>query len=575
MKSFSALLSDYIEASAMKQTRIAQAASISYNYFLRLIGGDRHPSEQVVYKIAEALRLSAEQTSELVAAAGYAPSPALLETAAQEQLSMPRQALPAESSEAARFVQQFYRLAQEVPDSLQPAFLEEMKHLLGYARYKYVFAGGAHLLDLNPSSFSSTSTGDIPHIGQQDQLYLNMLAQIVGELDTSREREMVVLSDDPANILIDAEDLALHEVGGAQNQPVENKSSGQPHSEFVRRIFDILRKGASWDTRYHITKALPNLCQLDVSATEDVMKVLRLDTDELYGADIRRRVIEALPSLLDASPFSLEAVVQLLHPVAGDDIYVALATAEICGDVQDRIKLMQEPLSGRRRAREKLQQAQEIAALAQRYQPDVSRIQRQLLLIWEGVERESIQYSMTLHDLLYAPDTLLLSLREGLQSSEKYMQIVATRYISRLLTVRPREILELYREILQMTPYRNVRRSVAKALPYLLHSLKETSLSNRTLIRAIISVLATDEDIFIRRALAENAMQLFYTDRDFLLKLLKMMHKDKDHLVRLHLQPVALNLAQFWLSGYAEAAGLIERKTLSNHEIVSLDNEAK
>ena len=79
MRKFAQILTTYVEASGMKQTRIASIASISYNYLQRLLSGDRNPSEQVVYKLSEALHLSTEQTGELLAAAGYAPPMNLLQ----------------------------------------------------------------------------------------------------------------------------------------------------------------------------------------------------------------------------------------------------------------------------------------------------------------------------------------------------------------------------------------------------------------------------------------------------------------------------------------------------------------
>ncbi len=59
MKKFAQLLGEYVEASGMKQTRVASDASISDNYLQRLLAGDRNPSDQVVYKLAQALHLSA------------------------------------------------------------------------------------------------------------------------------------------------------------------------------------------------------------------------------------------------------------------------------------------------------------------------------------------------------------------------------------------------------------------------------------------------------------------------------------------------------------------------------------
>ena len=75
-----------------------------------------------------------------------------------------------------------------------------------------------------------------------------------------------------------------------------------------------------------------------------------------------------------------------------------------------------------------------------------------------------------------------------------------------------------------------------------------------------MSDLAADPDIYIRRAVADHAMQVFHIDREFLLILLRQMHADKDQAIRHRLQPVALRLAQVWLIWYAETAGLVETK---------------
>lgn len=107
---------------------------------------------------------------------------------------------------------------------------------------------------------------------------------------------------------------------------------------------------------------------------------------------------------------------------------------------------------------------------------------------------------------------------------------------------------------------RNVRRTVAKALPALLQCLKESSLAVRTQARAVIVELANDPDIYIRRAVADHAMQISQIDREFLLIILKSMHKDPDQAIRHRLQPVALDLAQVWLTWYAETAGLVDAK---------------
>src|SRR5712692_6876857 len=140
MKKFAQQLGTYVDSSGMKLTHIAATAGISYNYLQRLLSGSRNPSDQVVYKLAEALRLSAEQTGELLATAGFAPPMTLLRPISEQSEHNPPLTSSTEAGVLRSMTQQFYRLAQEVPEELQVVFLEEMKHLLGYARYKYILS---------------------------------------------------------------------------------------------------------------------------------------------------------------------------------------------------------------------------------------------------------------------------------------------------------------------------------------------------------------------------------------------------------------------------------------------------
>src|SRR2546430_403131 len=68
--------------------------------------------------------------------------------------------------------------------------------------------------------------------------------------------------------------------------------------------------------------------------------------------------------------------------------------------------------------------------------PEITRIQRQIVMNWAGDEQESLQFSMALHNLLPAPDTLLISLEEGLQSDKKLIQLISVRYLERILPER-------------------------------------------------------------------------------------------------------------------------------------------
>jgi transcriptional regulator with XRE-family HTH domain len=152
VKPFTQLLGQYVEESGMKQTRVASAAQISNNYLLRLLAGDRHPSEQVVYKLAKALHLSAVQTGALLAAAGYPPPLDLLQPLPSKEEAWIQVPL-SEESPITSLIKQFYSLAHEVPEPLQAAFLAEMQQYLAYTRYRYVLCNGTSLMDLEFGTF--------------------------------------------------------------------------------------------------------------------------------------------------------------------------------------------------------------------------------------------------------------------------------------------------------------------------------------------------------------------------------------------------------------------------------------
>jgi transcriptional regulator with XRE-family HTH domain len=558
VKAFAHLLGKYLEISGMKQTHIASTANISYNYLQRLLAGDRNPSDQVVSKLAQALHLTPEETGALFVAAGYAPPVGLLQSVSDHAQADHLLPVPSSGvSPTTRLTQQLYRLIQDIPEALHASFFEEIKHFLGYARYKYVLSKGANVLDLERVLLQPTPA----HLPlEQESPYpssssFQLLAQLIGELHQDRAQEPDASAGDVPQSPQVVEDMlsAIDTLTGTILTGEITMGHYQP--DFIVQTLDLLREGAPWEIRRRITEALPGLCQLDVSGAERLMEALRLDSDEVRGPDIRRRVLEALPSLVNASALALPVALQLLHPKPGDDTYVALTTVEVCGDIQAQVKQHLE--------REPVLAPDDVAgftAFLREDQSELAKIQRQLLSDYEGVEREALQFSLALHDLLCAPDTLLLSLHEGLQSPERLLQWVAIRYVERVLDSRPMETLELYKMVLKPTMPRNVRRTVAKALPAILHCLKESSLPTRTLARSVIRDLADDSDLYVRRAVADHAMQLFHIDREFLLIVLRHMQKDPDPAIRRRLQPVALRLAEVWLVWYAETAGLVDTK---------------
>jgi hypothetical protein len=393
----------------------------------------------------------------------------------------------------------------------------------------------------------------LPDLGRvsDEQAHLDVIAQIIGELHAEPDGGAF------GGLTSDTLSTLDRLIGNLLTGEIQ---ASNYHPQLVAQTLDMLSQGAPWEIRRRIAEALPPLCHLDVAGALRLMEVLRLDQDSVRGADIRRRVIEALPALFDVAQEAMLSALQLLSPKSGDDIYVALAIVEACGDIQVR-------------ARSLLEQKEHALSLdlgesIQRSLPEIASIQRHILINWEEAERESLQFSMALHNLLPAPDTLLISLEEGLQSPEKLIQLVTVRYLERILPVRPAEALKLYLLLPGLARHKNVRRAAAKALPALLSCLKETSLSTRALARSVILMLSEDPDIPIRRTVADHATQIFSLDREFLLILLRKMHKDADQAIRHRLRPVALCLAEVWLIWYAETAGLVNATKRGHTEVL-------
>jgi len=267
---------------------------------------------------------------------------------------------------------------------------------------------------------------------------LDFIAELVGNLSEESERENTTREEGTTQPSQAVENMlsAIAQLTG--NILAGEMSAGYYQPQLIVQTFEMLREGAPWEIRRRIAEALPGLCLLDISGAEHLMDALRLDVDDVRGVDIRRRVIEALPTLFEASRQSLPTIIRLLRPRSGDDIYVALATIEACCDIQCMTK---QPVEQTIHVSGPLDEE----AIMQQNMAEIAQVQRQILMNWEGVERESLQFSLALHNLQCAPDTMLISLSEGLQSSEQKMQLVAARYLERILPSRPLETLEMYK----------------------------------------------------------------------------------------------------------------------------------
>ena len=274
MKKFAQLLGKHIETSGMKQTHVASTADIT-DSIQRLLAGDRNPSDQVVSKLAQALHLSPEQTGELLVVAGYAPPVALFQSALQQPqtedlLPVPTRRGKSNNASDTAPVQ----FNHDIPEALHASFFEEMKHLLGYARYKYVLSQGAHLLDLDRVLSHTT----VPQPILSKILHLSPLPLWISSLNwwensiKSEKEEAIAPTEEGPQAPRVVEDMlsAIDTLTG--NILTGELSLGQYQPHFIVQTLDLLREGAPWEIRRRIAEALPGLCQLDVAGAQRLME---------------------------------------------------------------------------------------------------------------------------------------------------------------------------------------------------------------------------------------------------------------------------------------------------------------
>jgi hypothetical protein len=253
--------------------------------------------------------------------------------------------------------------------------------------------------------------------------------------------------------------------------------------------------------------------------------VLRQDYHLDYRADIRRRVVEAVPVLYRHRP---EAALALLASRERDEVYVAMATVEALHDLR-RAGLV-------------------TSEVAEQYV--------QALRLEEPGQQEAIDFlHELLQDTLTAPDAALAKMHENRGHPERIFRICIVRTAPRLLAHRPEPALDLLAYFLrrdeagQPTEHQNLRRPVSKALPDVLALLPAASVpdASQTIMEKIgrmLEALAHDSDIHVRRALGDALDRLVRVSAEQGVVVLDILIDDKDPYVRQRAWHTLLQLSE-------------------------------
>jgi len=300
-------------------------------------------------------------------------------------------------------------------------------------------------------------------------------------------------------------------------------SRGEAHP--LDTLFDALKEAAQgerWEMKRRVAEALPRLVQMQPEATLELAAVLRQDYHLDYRADIRRRVVEAVPALYRHRS---EAALALLASREQDEVYVAMATVEALHDLERNGLIASE--------------------VAEQYV--------QALRLAEPIHQAAIDF---LHQLLQeswdAPDAALARMQENRAHSERIFRICIQRTAPRLLSQRPDSALDVLSYFLrrgeagQPAEHQNLRRPVSKALPDILALLPEAPSTREGKISDLLTALAGDPDIHVRRALGDALDRLAAVNAELGVMILDILLEDEDPYVRQRAWHTLLQLTELY-----------------------------
>lgn len=444
--SFAETLRNLRLQAAMSQSAVANAAGIDRTMLSKMEHGYRPPPDRsTVLALAAAMKLTPAQTDKLLESAGYAP---------QSVLDIPGLDLRDEKLRGL-----LHGLA-EVRAEGGPQWAAVVEEALS------LLLQGARLSVRTPSLVASTLAAPPP----SEAIHL-----------TTEEQEL----DDRLSLIL----------------------AGKGETGDIAPLEEALARGhLPWELRRRLAEALPQIARLDIQAGLRIAKVLRGDYDpDKWHADLRRRVIEAVPALYAHDSEARK----LLEPRPEDQVWMAIATVEAMHDIPDFDR--QEAARIRRE-------------LGQRERPEhagvVEFLSGLLDLIADGKLDEAL--------------TVMRAARE----KERVFRVCIARSLWRLLPTRPVEALWMMLHFLRRVEGRpaehaNVRRPMAMMLPKIIALLDGNATSVGTLARVVIHCLAQDEDVLIRRAVADDLAGLAARDAPLAQEIITyLLMVDRDPYIR-------------------------------------------
>lgn len=289
---------------------------------------------------------------------------------------------------------------------------------------------------------------------------------------------------------------------------------------FLDRIFSIieeLARGPQWEIRRRIAEALPRLIETDPARAANLMRIMRLDYDERkWRADIRRRVVEALPVLSQYLP---DEAIEIAEYQPRDEVYTAVAVIEF-------LDTLPEVYEDRKKA-------------------IINELRSTVLQDYIFV----VDFMEDMFDAVRNnPDQALQRLEAARDDNAMITRICAARMAPRLFLARPSDVLDLLYYCARPAEHKNVRRAVTKSMGEIIRYLKSGNYAELVpLVKRIILRLSEDPDDIIRLTLCDYLYDLMEVMPDTVRTIVvDKFARDENLYVRTRTQKLILRLVYFF-----------------------------
>jgi len=332
---------------------------------------------------------------------------------------------------------------------------------------------------------------------------VTLVLLIIGALDErSTQKKQTLLISFTAKYLLEKEDYYIDEILGTLIARTWKKLKIDPIEEFFATI-KRLSKQSDYEMRRRVAEALPALYQIDLEKGKELFKIIRMDWDDNWKSDNRRRAIESLCYLIENDK---KFVKNNLHIIDGDEIFTIISLVEILDEYGAKTSWEGTEIHFNELKNELVER---------KYSSD---------------EIESISELWNILDSIrYNPNQAIKKFEDLKDSSNIYVQICIARNLNRLSKRFPERILNLMGYFIHKDKHKNVRRPIAKenSIECLIHLLQDRKISGKA--KEIIWKLVSDDDEIIRLATFDKVDKILDVDNDFGKRILEHIVERNGH----------------------------------------------